>query len=254
MLGKSRRRAKLQRGDAVLGGNLDSFVHGSGEHIGPYEILQPLSAGGMGEVYLARKVVEGVFEKLVAIKTIRADGLAADGRREAFLDEAQLVARLSHPGIAQVHDLGVHDGSPFVVMEFVDGVPLSSIIAAHGGLPPNEAVAIIAQAAHALDCAHDARSTGGEPLAIVHRDVSPQNIMVTREGHAKLIDFGIALSRERLGPHTRTGMVKGKPAYMAPEQLRHEEVDRRADLFSLGAVLHECLTGKPVFAKETLPS
>ena len=210
-----------------------------------YKILRRLGAGGMAEVFLADKVGLAGFSRTVAIKTILAAGAPADAI-SLFLDEARVASGLSHPGIVQTLDLGYEHETLFIVMEFVPGPPLSRMIyemKRAGSLLPNHVVAYIgAKIAAALDFAHRrVTAPDGQPLNMVHRDVSPQNILVTRHAVVKLTDFGVA--RASIQMHkTKTGQVRGKAAYMAPEQVRAKALDGRTDMFALGLVLYEALT------------
>ena len=203
----------------------------------------------MGAVWLAKLRGKHGFEKLVAIKTILGD-LAREPRfREMFLDEARIAVRVEHPNVAQVLDLGEEDDLLYIVMEWVEGAALDVVlrrVRAHGGAVPIEvALRIVADAAAGLHAAHDARDDRGEPLGLVHRDVSPQNILVMERGAVKVIDFGIARARDGLVAEANARNVRGKMAYMAPEQARAKVIDRRADVWSLGAVLYELLSGAP---------
>lgn len=207
-----------------------------------YEVLAELSRGGMGEVLLGRRVGAHGFERLVAIKTIRAELSGAADVRSMFLDEARLMGRLHHAAIAEVHDFAEHDGTLCLVLEYVRGVPFTRLVAL--APPPAVAAQALALALRGLHAAHELCDEAGQPLGVVHRDVSPQNLMLTFEGAVKILDFGIAWVRRRAAPVTELGALKGKPAYMAPEQLGGGVVDRRTDVFAAGLVLHELLTGK----------
>jgi serine/threonine protein kinase len=222
-------------------------------HIRGFEILAKLSSGGMGDVLLARRRGAHGFEKLVAIKVIRGDLARRPDIRAMFLDEARLVARLDHPAIAQVHDFGEDDTTLYLAMEYVPGTTINRILVKRQrALPPLMAARIAAEAARGLHAAHELTDVEGEPLGVVHRDVSPGNVMVTFDGRVKLLDFGIAFMAERESPDTQLGELKGKPSYMAPEQLRGERVDRRSDLYALSVVLHEMLTGRKLFTKSNV--
>lgn len=219
-----------------------------------FDVLAKLSAGGMGEVLLARRLGLHGFEKLVALKTIRTDLHARPDIRSMFLDEARLVARLDHPCIAQVHDFGAADGTLYIAMEYVAGIAINKLLAKRlgRGLPPTVAAQIVERVARGLDAAHELRDASGQPLGVVHRDVTPGNLILTFDGHVKILDFGIAHAKNRESPHTEVGELKGKPSYMAPEQLRGEPVDRRADIYALCVVLHELLTGQKLFSKDNI--
>jgi serine/threonine protein kinase len=219
---------------------------------GDTEILARLSTGGMGEVLLGRRHGALGFEKLCAVKTIRGDLTSRADFRAMFLDEARLVARLDHPSIAQVYDFGEEGSTLYLAMEYVPGVPLSQLLkAGRAPFPPSIAARMIADVLRGLHYAHEVTDVSGQPLGVVHRDVSPQNIILTFEGRMKILDFGIAITKDREAPDTAVGVLKGKPSYMAPEHLRGGAVDRRADVFSASVVLHELLTGQKLFTRET---
>ncbi len=218
-----------------------------------FEILTKLSSGGMGDVLLARRRGAHGFEKLLAVKTIRGDLAKRPDIRAMFLDEARLVARLDHPAIAQVYDFGEEDGSLYLAMEYVPGIALNKLLMKRGGpLPPMVALKIAAEVCRGIHAAHELTDLRGELLGVVHRDMSPGNLILTFDGHTKILDFGIAFMNERESPDTQVGELKGKPSYMAPEQLRAEQVDRRSDLYSLSVVLHEMLTGRKLFIKNNV--
>jgi eukaryotic-like serine/threonine-protein kinase len=215
--------------------------------IGKYKLVRLIASGGMAEVYLARQAGAAGFEKLVCLKRILPH-LARDRQFvEMFLNEARLAARLDHPNIVSIFDLGEANGNYFIAMEFIDGPSLRAVAKrAHERgerLPIAEVVKIVSMAAGGLHYAHDLAGPDGKPLGLVHRDISPDNILVHRNGMAKLVDFGIAKAANSSGM-TRTGTLKGKVAYMPPEQLRGDALDRRADVFALGVVLYEMLGGK----------
>ncbi len=228
-------------------------MSGQLKNISGFEILTKLSSGGMGDVLLARKKSSHGFEKLLAIKTIRAELAKRADIRAMFLDEARLVARLDHPAITQVYDFGEEDGVLYLAMEYVAGVALNKLLIKRAReLPALVASRIAAEVARGLHAAHDLTDIGGTPLGVVHRDVSPGNVILTFDGHVKVLDFGIAFMNERESPDTQLGELKGKPSYMAPEQLRGERVDRRSDIYSLSVVLHEMLTGRKLFSKNNV--
>lgn len=218
--------------------------------IDAYQVLASLSSGGMGKVFLARRHGAHGFEKLVALKTILPDLREADEVRAMFLDEARLMARFDHPALTHVLDFGEQGTTLYLVMEYVAGVSLSAV--AKRKPPPHVAAQAMLQVCRGLHAAHELRDAGGTPLGVVHRDVSPQNVMLTFDGHIKIFDFGIALMRGRRTPVTEYGQVKGKPAYMAPEQLKGEPIDRRTDVFAAGIVLHELLTGRRLFTGDSV--
>ncbi len=215
--------------------------------LGKYKLVKLIASGGMAEVYLAKQAGAAGFEKLVCLKRILPH-LARDKQFvEMFLNEARLAARLDHPNIVSIFDLGEANGNYFIAMEFIDGPSLRAVQKTAEGrgefLPIPEICKIISMAAGGLQYAHDLSDTGGGPLGLVHRDISPDNILVHRNGSAKVVDFGIAKAANS-SSQTRTGTLKGKVAYMPPEQLRGEPLDRRTDVFALGVVLYELLAGK----------
>jgi eukaryotic-like serine/threonine-protein kinase len=224
-----------------------------GASIRAFEILTKLSSGGMGDVLLARRHGAHGFEKLLAVKTIRGDLAKRPDIRAMFLDEARLVARLDHPAIAHVYDFGEEDETLYLAMEYVAGVALNKLlIKRQAPLPPPVAVRIAAEVCRGIHAAHELTDLDGRNLGVVHRDLSPGNLILTFDGHMKILDFGIAFMNERESPDTQLGELKGKPSYMAPEQLRAERVDRRSDLYSLSVVLHEMLTGRKLFTKNNV--
>ncbi|HVP61918.1 MAG TPA: serine/threonine-protein kinase [Myxococcaceae bacterium] len=219
--------------------------------LGKYQLLRKLATGGMAEVFLAKTDGPMGFEKLLVIKRILPH-LAEDPQFiEMFLAEAKLAAQLNHPNLVTLFDFGQAEGSYFIAMEYIDGPTLRLLVARSRDLraPISLALAarIVSSAAEGLAYAHDFRDQlTDEPLHLVHRDVSPDNILIGRSGAVKLVDFGIAKARGQ-SHHTQVGTVKGKVAYMAPEQLRGEPLDRRVDLYALGVVLYELCTGRMPF-------
>lgn len=218
---------------------------------GRYVLLERVAAGGMAEVFRAkRKGVEG-FEKIVAVKRIHSHLSTNKDFVEMFIAEAKMVASLSHPNIVQIFDLGKIDDSYYIAMEFVEGHDLRSILTRarnRGTLLGVDLAALIAsRVGAALAYAHRQRDADGGELRIVHRDVSPQNILVSNEGEVKLVDFGIAKAATKAS-HTDSGSLRGKLLYMSPEQAWGRPLDKRSDLFSLGAVFFEILTGHLLFS------
>src|ERR1019366_8718221 len=200
-----------------------------------YELLCPLADGGMASVWVARLRGKHGFEKLCAIKTILPQ-FASDGRfQEMFVDEARIEARIEHPHVAQIIDVGEQHDITYLVMEWVDGDSLSRLVRTlkkkDAPLPHHVLLRIVADVCGGLHAAHELKDERGALLGVVHRDVSPQNILVGSRGVAKLIDFGIAKARDRLTGDTNPGLMKGKIHYTAPEQAHGVEVDRRADVF-----------------------
>jgi eukaryotic-like serine/threonine-protein kinase len=215
--------------------------------VGQYRLLKRLAAGGMAEIYLARQEGPAGFTRQLVVKRIHRH-LSEDPRFVGmFLDEARLAAQLSHPNIAQVFDFGQADESFFLAMEVVRGADLSRLLSACGKLklkfPFSIAAGVIAQVCRGLDYAHNATDDSGNNLGVIHRDVSPQNVLVRTDGIVKIVDFGIAKAASS-EHHTEAGIVKGKFSYMAPEQFRNADgVDRRTDIYSAGLLLHELITG-----------
>ncbi len=218
--------------------------------LGPYELGERLGAGGMAEVFVARRAGPRGFHKKFAIKRILPQ-LARDTRFVAmFCDEARICAALAHPNIVQVVDFGEADGELFMALEFVDGVSVAKLlrtVAARGQrFPVGAALFIVHEVLRALEFAHEARDEHGRSLGIVHRDVSPGNVLIGRAGEVKLTDFGIVRS-SFIDRRTYPGELKGKLGYMSPEQVIGGDIDRRSDLFTLGIVMAEMLLARPMF-------
>jgi serine/threonine protein kinase/Tol biopolymer transport system component len=227
----------------------------SGVHLGPYEIFSVLGAGGMGEVYRGRDPRLG---RDVAIKVLPANASADPGRLHRFEQEARAAAALNHPNILAVYDVGLHDGVPYIVSELLDGETLRPRLAG-GPLPVRTALDYGVQIAHGLAAAHE--------KGIVHRDLKPDNVFITTDGRVKILDFGLAklVDTEASGaiavatvlptaaPKTKPGLVLGTSGYMSPEQVRGALVDRRTDIFALGVVLYEMVTGRRAFERGTVP-
>lgn len=216
-----------------------------------YELLTEWAKGGMASVWLARVRGTHGFAKLFAVKTMLPEFAQDAGFRDMFLDEARIVAQVRHVNVATIEDMGEHEGLPFMVFEWIQGDTWSrladAIATANAPTPVDIMLRIGAQAAGGLHAAHELRDGAGASLRVVHRDVSPQNIMVTESGVAKVIDFGIAKAKGRIAEATQTGLVKGKLDYAAPEQvISRSRVDRRTDTYGLGAVLYHVLTGEVV--------
>ncbi|MET0166226.1 MAG: serine/threonine-protein kinase [Vicinamibacterales bacterium] len=225
----------------------------SGVHLGPYEIFSLLGAGGMGEVYRGRDPRLG---RDVAIKVLPANASSDPGRLQRFEQEARAAAALNHPNILAVYDVGVYDGVPYIVSELLEGQTLRERVSS-GPIPIRTALDYAVQIAHGLAAAHE--------KGIVHRDLKPDNVFLTRDGRVKILDFGLAklIDQESTGvvsgvlptspPGTIPGLVLGTTGYMSPEQVRGEHVDRRTDVFALGVVLYEMLTGRRAFVRDTVP-
>jgi serine/threonine protein kinase len=223
--------------------------------LGRYQVLKHLASGGMADVLLARAdgVVEG-FERHVVIKRIRAEQARDPQFINMFLDEARLAARLHHQNVIQVHDIGEDEGDYFFTMEYLHGEDLRRLLMAVSRrkekVPLEHVITIVTGAAAGLHHAHEQRDSDGQPLGIVHRDVSPSNIMVGYDGSVKVTDFGIAKATNRTA-QTETGARKGKLSYMSPEQCLGKAIDRRSDVFALGIVLYELVTARRLFKFET---
>ena len=223
---------------------------GEPTRIGRYEVLTHLATGGMAQIYLARQSGLGSFERHVVLKTILRERAQDQRFVTMFLDEAKLAATLNHQNIAQVYEVDQADGAYFMAMEFVHGENVRALLetALRRGwtIPLELAVMIISGAAAGLHHAHERRGKNGLPLNIVHRDVSPANIMVGYDGSVKVLDFGIAKAEER-ATKTVGGTIKGKYGYMSPEQCKGKPIDRRSDIFALGIVLYELTTLRRAF-------
>lgn len=219
--------------------------------LGPYELLRRIATGGMAEVYLARRGGPHGFQKFVAVKRILPQYARDPDFVAMFIDEARVCARLGHPNIVQVFDFGEQDGELYMAMEYVDGTTGARLIraaAAQGeDIPLDVCLHTALSLVRALDYAHGARDDGGRPLSLVHRDVSPGNVLIDRSGAVKLTDFGIARAAE-IERRTDAGQLKGKLGYMSPEQVVGRDLDARSDIFTVGIVLAEMLTLKPLFS------
>ena len=227
------------------------------ETIGRYEVIDRLATGGMAEVFVCSERQMAGLERLVVVKRILPHLAVHQPFVEMFQAEARYVARINHPNVVQIFELGEDQGAPFLSMEYVNGVSLRDLliasIEAGRPIPVGVAVSLAAQAAAGAHAAHDLKDGQGKPLGLVHRDISPHNLMVTAEGHVKLLDFGIAKATEAPGfvDNTRTGALKGKVHYMAPEQCKQEPLDRRADVFALGIVAWELLAQERLFKRDS---
>lgn len=220
---------------------------------GPYEVLARLATGGAANIFLARQSQGGV-DSLVCLKTLLPERAKDQEFVAMFLDEARLAARLNHPNCVAIYDLGREAGTYYITMEYILGETLWGLLATvaevRAPLPPNVVASILAATAEGLHHAHQLNDPEGRPYNLVHRDVSPQNIMVGYDGRTKVVDFGIAKA-ETGREATATGIVKGKFSYMSPEQIRGMPVDARTDVFSTGIILHEMLTTEKLFRGDT---
>ena len=228
------------------------------EKIGRYQLCFELASGGMASVYLARAEGAPGFQKLVALKRIHPHLADEKDYVEMFLDEARIASRITHANVCSVFDFGEADGEYFIAMEYLVGEPLSRVhrrVVANADqrastLLPARMARVIAQACEGLHAAHELQDADGESLHVVHRDVSAENLFVTYDGATQVVDFGIAHARQRVH-HTEAGQVKGTFPYMAPEQMTAAVVDRRVDVWALGAVLWELLTLRTLFLRDT---
>lgn len=222
--------------------------------LGRYELLLPIAAGGMAMVWAARVKGTRGFQKIVAVKTMLSKLTEDEQFEQMFLDEASLASQIRHPNVVEISDLGEQDGVLYLAMEWIDGVPLNLLMKTAkpvGGVPLPIAVRIVMNACAGLHAAHELRDAKGQLIGLVHRDVSPQNILVTYDGVSKVVDFGVAKATAMGGGATVAGQLKGKVSYMAPEQVRGEAIDRRVDVFAMGIVLYALTTGKHPFRRET---
>jgi serine/threonine protein kinase len=226
----------------------------AGRKLGKYEILSRLSTGGMSEIFLAFQRGLGGFRKIVVLKQILPDIKGEEEFVRMFLDEARITGMFSHPNIGQVFDLDIADGELFLAMEFVPGATLVEVARAcrqaNEPIPIGFTMMAVRDTALALHYAHNFTDPAGRSLTVIHRDIAEKNIMVTFEGVTKLLDFGIAKNPD-WSNRTSIGMVKGTSGYMSPEQLTGQKLDGRTDIFSLGVVFHECLTGMRLFPTKT---
>lgn len=225
-----------------------------GQVLGRYELLMPIAAGGMAMVWAARLKGTRGFQKIVAVKTMLPKLSEDDQFEQMFLDEASLASRIHHPHVVEIMDLGEQSGVLFLVMEWLEGVPLNQVMRAakaKGGMPLPIAVRIVMQACAGLNAAHELKNEDGKLVGLVHRDVSPQNILVTTDGVTKVLDFGVAKATAMGGGASSAGQIKGKVGYMAPEQIEGGELDRRVDIFAMGIVLYALTTGKHPFRRES---
>src|SRR5262249_47775219 len=225
-------------------GRVERLMLSAGERLGPYEILAPLGAGGMGEGYRARDPRLG---RGAALKVLPASLSQDQDRLRRFEQEARAAGVLNHPNITAVYDIGTHEGAPYVVSELLEGETLRARLAG-GALPARRAVEYATQIAHGLGAAHE--------RGIVHRDLKPENLFVTKDGRVQILDFGLAklVQPEEKGPQTslptatEPGVVLGTIGYMSPEQVRGQATDARSDIFSFGSILYEMLSGSRAFS------
>lgn len=222
------------------------------ETFGKYQILRHLADGGMATIWVAEQIGPQGFARYVAIKRLLPEFEHNPLLREMFLDEARLASELSHPHIGQVYELGEVNGEHFIAMELIDGLSLEDVIqqyAQSGPIPAELAARLMVNILDALEYAHRANDRDGKPLGIVHRDVTPSNILISNDGIAKLVDFGVAKATKHRTA-TQSGAIKGKYAYMSPEQISGQEITPQSDIFALGITFFELLTGKKPFGDD----
>src|SRR5258705_160992 len=222
-------------------------------NVGPYRLVASLGRGGQAEVYLAIRRGPAGFSKLVVVKSIRQEMEDDPHFKDALMSEARLAARLLHPNVVQTLEVGDDGGRCYIAMEFLDGQPLHKVVRsarAGGGVALPIAAAIVSDMLAGLHSAHELRDWDGRSLEVIHRDVSPQNVFITYEGEVKLVDFGIAKAATG-GEVTQAGIIKGKAAYMAPEQAVGLPIDRRLDVYAAGIILWELLSGRRLFMADT---
>ena len=220
--------------------------------LGSYQLLVPIGAGGMGRVWVARetRVIPGTGKwRLVAVKTALAEDNASHEFFRTLFDEARIASLLTHPNVCTIHVVEKERGVDYLVMDYSDGASLRELLDAVPGkkLHPHLAARIMARVCSGLQAAHDLVGEDGEPLGVVHRDVSPQNVLIAANGQVRITDFGVAKARGQLHAPTQTGEVKGKIAYMAPEQVTTRDIDRRVDVFAVGCMLYEATAGERPF-------
>ena len=220
--------------------------------VGRYELIHRLAHGGMATVYLGRAKGEAGFEKIVAVKVIHPHLAGEDEFVRMFLDEARIAAQIHHPHVVEILDLGEHEGVYYMVMEFIEGENLAALVRALKGerLPIRVILQLLMDTLEGLAAAHSLRDVEGERYELVHRDVSPHNILINLDGWAKVADFGIMKAAGKAS-NTKTGELRGKLAYMSPEQARGGSVDHRTDLFALCVILWELVAGERLFACTT---
>lgn len=219
-----------------------------------YRVIKRLASGGMAEVFVAESAgIEG-FRKQVAIKRVLPQLSKKEQFIQMFLDEARLSAHLSHSNVVSVFDIGVGDGTYFLVMEYVDGADLKAVMEHERKmgvrLPVEAAVYVATKICQGLAYAHELKTSEGKPLQIVHRDITPANVLITRYGEVKIVDFGLARASSQLAA-SDAGVIKGKFGYLAPETVNEQDVDKRVDIFAVGIILWEMLAGRRLFLGET---
>lgn len=238
--------------------HVPEVVSGTDRNFGDYQLRYQIASGGMGTVYLARDFGPAGFVRAVAVKRIHPHLAGKRKFVDMFLDEARIVSRISHPNVCRIYDFGQVGGTYYMAMEYLVGESLAGVMNAMVKDPARFdeprwhalACRIVADAAEGLHAAHELLDENGTPLNVVHRDVSPHNLFVNYDGSIRVLDFGVAFAAERLH-HSTTGTVKGKYAYMAPEQIKSKDFDRRADIWALGVCLWEMLTAQRLFRRDS---
>jgi serine/threonine-protein kinase len=235
----------------VIPDSVALLPHGRAQLLDRYQLIGEIATGGMATVFLARIAGVAGFQRFVAIKQLHPHLSRRPEFVEMFLDEARLAASIHHQNVVPILEIGTSEGGYYVVMEYVEGVTLARLLRDGGGEVSRRVVLrMIIDVLSGLDAAHELTDNAGMLLGVVHRDCSPQNILVGLDGCTRLTDFGIARASQRLAT-TRDGSMKGKLAYMAPEQTQAEDVDRRADVFSVGVVLWEGLAQRRLFKRRS---
>ncbi|MFO0648258.1 MAG: serine/threonine-protein kinase [Polyangiales bacterium] len=222
-----------------------------GSRIGKFDVIAEIGTGGMASVYLARSTAAGGFNRLVAIKVMHPHLSQEDSFVEMFLDEARVAATIQHPNVVSIIDVGIEEGLIFLIMDYVEGDSFSNIekmaVNLRRRIPLGIILRVVLDALAGLHYAHELTDHAGTPLKIIHRDVSPQNVVVGVDGTARIVDFGIAKAESRI-TNTQVGLIKGKLNFMAPEQIRGQALDRRVDVFGMGVTLWEAITLRRLFA------
>ena len=229
----------------------------SGTRLGRYELVMPVAFGGMARVWAARLVGANGFRRLVAVKTILPHLARDEEITKLFRDEAVLAARVHHPNVCAALELGVAGEVTFLALEWIDGEPLMKLLRPGDSYEPFElpvALRIVRDACLGIHAAHEAVDDEGHPIGTIHRDLTPHNVMVNLDGQAKVVDFGVARSSLQSHEATAAGQLRGKLAYMPPEQIAGEPIDRRVDVFALGCMLYECVVGARAFQGPSDPA
>ncbi len=229
----------------------------AGTRLGRYELVMPVAFGGMARVWAARIVGIDGFRRLVALKTMLPHLAREEEIARLFRDEAVLAARIHHPNVCAALELGAVDEVTYLALEWVDGEPLMKLLRPgehYAPFEPSVAVRIVRDVCLGIHAAHESVDDDGRPLGTIHRDLTPHNVMVNLDGHAKVVDFGVARSSLQWHEATAAGQLRGKLAYMPPEQISGQAIDRRVDVFALGCMLYECVVGARAFQGPTEPA